>query len=134
MFCQLGYFKRLIMISWKDEVAQNNGDFLGYFLLKPIYYIFTWISSFITWFVVGILRFQKWFDVDVLGCQIELSCRFFWPFLIWQLFGLFFEKFGNFFSNLLVTLGLVALRCQGITRRWSLLKFANCRPNLCILR
>jgi hypothetical protein len=25
------------------------------------------MSSFKTWFVVGILRFQKWFDVDVLG-------------------------------------------------------------------
>jgi hypothetical protein len=28
------------MIFSKDEVAQNNGDFLGYFLLKQIYYIF----------------------------------------------------------------------------------------------
>ncbi len=40
-FCQLGYFWRLIMIFWKDEVAQNNGNFLGYFLVKQIYYIFT---------------------------------------------------------------------------------------------
>jgi hypothetical protein len=29
------------------------------------------------WFVVGILRFQKWFDVDVLGIQVELCCRHF---------------------------------------------------------
>jgi len=29
------------MMFWKDEVAQNNGDFLGYFLFKQIYYIFT---------------------------------------------------------------------------------------------
>ncbi len=29
------------MIFWKDEVAQNNDDFLGYFLFKQIYYIFT---------------------------------------------------------------------------------------------
>ena len=35
------YFWRLIMIFWKDEVAQRNGDILGYFLLKQIYYIFT---------------------------------------------------------------------------------------------
>ncbi len=42
---------------FKDDVAQNNGDFLGYFLFKLIYYIFTYISSFKTWFVVGILRF-----------------------------------------------------------------------------
>jgi hypothetical protein len=40
-----------------DEVAQNNGDFLGHFLFKHIYYIFALISSFKTWFVVGILRF-----------------------------------------------------------------------------
>ncbi len=41
IFRQLGYFWRLIMIFWKDEVAQINGDFLGYFLFKQIYYIFT---------------------------------------------------------------------------------------------
>ncbi len=29
------------MIFWKDEVAQNNLNFLGYFLFKQIYYIFT---------------------------------------------------------------------------------------------
>ncbi len=57
IFRQLGYFWRLIMIFWKDEVAQNNGDFLGNFLIKQIYYIFTKIRSFKTWFVVGILRF-----------------------------------------------------------------------------
>ncbi len=29
------------LIFWKDEVAQNNGDFLGFLLFKQIYYIFT---------------------------------------------------------------------------------------------
>jgi hypothetical protein len=29
------------MIFWKDEVAQNNGDFFRYSLFKQIYYIFT---------------------------------------------------------------------------------------------
>ncbi len=38
---QFGYFWRLIMIFLKDEVAQNNGNFWGYFLFKQIYYIFT---------------------------------------------------------------------------------------------
>jgi hypothetical protein len=56
---------------WKDEVAQNNGNILGYFLFKQIYYIFTKISSFKIWFVAGILRFQKWFDVDVFGCKLS---------------------------------------------------------------
>jgi hypothetical protein len=41
-------------------------------LFKQFYYIFTEISSFKTWFVVGILRFQELFDVHVLGFQVEL--------------------------------------------------------------
>jgi hypothetical protein len=36
-FCQFGYFWSLIMIFWKDEVAQNNGYFLGYILFKQIF-------------------------------------------------------------------------------------------------
>jgi hypothetical protein len=39
IFHQLGYLWRLIMIFWKDEVAQNNGNFWGYFLFKQIYFI-----------------------------------------------------------------------------------------------
>jgi hypothetical protein len=47
---------------------------------------------------IGLLiRFQKWFVVDVLGFQIELCCRYFGLFLTWQLFGQFFEKNGKFF-------------------------------------
>ncbi len=41
IFRQLGYFWRFIIIFWKDEVAQNNGNILGYSLFKQIYYIFT---------------------------------------------------------------------------------------------
>ncbi len=37
IFCQFGYFWRLIIIFWKNVVAQNNGDFLGYLLFKQIY-------------------------------------------------------------------------------------------------
>jgi hypothetical protein len=29
----LGYFWRFIVIFWKDEVAQRNGEILGNFLL-----------------------------------------------------------------------------------------------------
>ncbi len=49
--------------------------------------------------IVLLLRFRKWFAVDVLGFQIELCCRYFWPFLNWQLFGLFFETYGHFFKS-----------------------------------
>jgi hypothetical protein len=54
-------------------------------------------SSFKTWFVGGILRFQKWLLVDVVGFQIKLCCRYFGLFGAWRLFGLLFEKLGNFF-------------------------------------
>jgi hypothetical protein len=47
---------------------------------------------------VGILSFLKWFDVDVLGFQIELCCRYFDLFLAWRLFGLLFKKLGDFFK------------------------------------
>ncbi len=59
------------------------------------------LSKFITFllFVVCILRFQTWFDVDVLDFLIELCCRYFGFFWLGQLFGLFFEKFGNFFQS-----------------------------------
>ncbi len=40
-FHTLGYFWRLIMVFWKDEVAQSNDNSLGYSLFKHIYYIFT---------------------------------------------------------------------------------------------
>jgi len=42
-----------------------------------IFYIFIKISSFNTLFVVGTLRFQKWFYVVVLGFQVESWCRYF---------------------------------------------------------
>jgi hypothetical protein len=56
-------------------------------------------------FAIGLLlRFQKWFVVDVLGLQNELCCRHFWPFFDLATFWAIFKKFGNLFSNLLVTL------------------------------
>jgi hypothetical protein len=44
-------------------------------------------------FVVGILKFQKWFGVYVLDFQIPLCCRYFGLFMAWQ----HFEKLGEFF-------------------------------------
>jgi hypothetical protein len=56
--------------------------------------------------VVGILRFQKWFDVDVLGFQIELCCRYFDLFFDLKTVWATFWKIGQFFlfKTLLVTL------------------------------
>ncbi len=41
IFHQLGYFWRLVMLFWKDEVAQIYGDILVSFLFKQIFYILT---------------------------------------------------------------------------------------------
>jgi hypothetical protein len=56
-----------VALDYKDLYqGDQNGDFLPIGLL---------------------LRFQKGFVVDVLGFQIEVCCRYFWPSLTWQLFG-----------------------------------------------
>jgi hypothetical protein len=70
------------------EVAQRNGDILGYFLLK---HIFTKIGTFKTWFVVGILRFQKRFNVHILDFQFELSYRYFGFFWFRDFVGYFLK-------------------------------------------
>jgi len=77
---------------------------LGYFLLKSIYYIFNVIGVFETWFIVGILRFRKWLNVDVLDFRIELQCIYFGILLGSKLFWLLFEQFGEFTLIVLVTL------------------------------
>jgi hypothetical protein len=55
------------------------------------------MSSFKPWFVLVILRFQKWFEVDVFGFQIEHWCRYFGIFDRATVFGYFFQKFGKLF-------------------------------------
>jgi hypothetical protein len=81
----------------KDEVAQINGNILGYFLIKQIYYI---LSNFKTWFVAGILRFQKWFVVDDLDSEIRLCCRYFGIFGIGNCLVYFLKQWTIFFQNL----------------------------------
>ncbi len=48
---------------------------LGYFLPHKFQ------NTQAVWFVADILRFQKWFDVDVLGFQIKLWCNCFGYFV-----------------------------------------------------
>jgi hypothetical protein len=40
-FLPIGLLLEALYDFWKDEVVENNGDFLGYFLFKQIYYIIT---------------------------------------------------------------------------------------------
>jgi hypothetical protein len=84
-FCQLGYFWKLIVSSWNDEVTQRNGDILGYFLIKQIFYILTLICSLKRYWY---LRFQKLQGVYVL-----------------DFFG-YFSKNWVIFSNLMITLSV----------------------------
>jgi hypothetical protein len=49
------------------------------------------------WFVIGILWFQKWFDVDMFDFKFKLCFRYYGFFWLLDFFGLHFEKLGNFF-------------------------------------
>jgi hypothetical protein len=39
-FLPIGLLMEAHYVFWKDKAAQNNGDFLGYFLFRQIYYIY----------------------------------------------------------------------------------------------
>ncbi len=60
-----------VQLKQCDQIWRNLAIWptLGYFLLNLF---FTLTNRFHTLFVVGILRFQMWFDVDVLNFQIKL--------------------------------------------------------------
>ncbi len=131
---------------WKGEVAERNGDILGYFLLRQMFYTFTKISSFIVEFVI--LGFKKWFYVDVLDFQIEFHCWYFgnWGlgnclgyfFKIWPTFQIFWSlclfvtKFVRIVGKNLVTLGFptyVWLRCS-TSQRQVCLALTHAEPQL----
>jgi hypothetical protein len=77
------------------------------------------MSSFKTWFVISILRFQKWFNVDALGFQIELICRYF-DLFVWNTVWATFWKKWAIFSKVLVTLSTV--------KHWSIRRHETKRP------
>ncbi len=79
-FIKIGLLFKLTVIFWKDEVSPKNGNIFGYFSFNQFFYIFTVISSFKTRFAIGILKFQKWFDVDVFNFQIDVLKLVFWYF------------------------------------------------------
>ncbi len=66
-----------------------------------------------TWFVVGIFRFQKWFDVDILDFQFELCYRY----LAFFDYETFLATFGQFFAKLLVTLKRGHIFCAKMKER-----------------
>jgi hypothetical protein len=52
-----------------------------------------------TWYVVGILMLQEWFDVDILDFQFELCDRFLHVFLVWRLFRLLLKNWVIFYKT-----------------------------------
>ncbi len=55
---KFGFFWKVIVMFWMDEVAQRNGSILSYFLLKKfLFYIFTFISCLKVFKVVWCKRF-----------------------------------------------------------------------------
>ncbi len=94
------YFWKVIYSE--DKVAQGNGDMLGLLLFKTIIYICTYIKSFKTYFVVIILKFQKWFDVDVFllqNCALISIIRLFGLAAVlaifWKNWAIFFKSIGH---------------------------------------
>jgi hypothetical protein len=66
-----------------------------------------YLKKFGTWFVVGVLRFKKWFDVDILDFQFELWYWYFRHFFSFQFrvfLGYFLKNWTIFVPILLVTL------------------------------
>ncbi len=64
IFCQFGYFLKLVVIFWKEEIVTQNGDILDYFLLQLFLCIHLNVQ-FRNTFSQVFLIFQKWFAVDM---------------------------------------------------------------------
>ncbi len=77
VFLLIAYNRVRLCDFFANQATFENGNILANFFTKAIFYIFTKISSFRNIFAMCVLRFQKWFDVDVLGFQIELWCKYF---------------------------------------------------------
>jgi hypothetical protein len=60
------------------------------------------MGSFKTWFVVGTIRFQKWFDIDILNFQFDIGYRYFG--ICFRDFWGYFKKNWAFSPKLMVTL------------------------------
>jgi hypothetical protein len=73
---------------------------LAFFLLGQVYYIFTYLGTLKTWFVVGILRFEKWFDLDIFDFQFELCYRYFGIFQFRDFLSNFSKNWAFFSQNL----------------------------------
>ncbi len=62
-------FQMHIGTFWKDEVAQRNCNILATFCFSKFTTFSTKLTVWTLCFVVVILSFQKWFDVDIFGIQ-----------------------------------------------------------------
>jgi hypothetical protein len=70
---RLGKIFAIWATFWKPKIWQNLGQLFTWVFFC---YIFTKMSSFETWLVVGNLRTKNLFLSNVLGSLIQLWCRF----------------------------------------------------------
>ncbi len=98
IFCQLGYFWRLIIFlkRWRSpEEWQNFGLLFAVANLLHVHLNKQFLNMVCCrYFKVSKLR---WFDVDVLGFQIELCYRYLGLFAL-RLLGYFLEYWAIFFK------------------------------------
>jgi hypothetical protein len=97
-FSPMGYFLKLIAIFLKKKWPKEIVPFWATFASKTLFYLFAQISSFKTWFVVGIFRFQKGSDVKVSNTNWALMLIF-WHHWVGNCSGYFFNWQYFFFSS-----------------------------------
>jgi hypothetical protein len=100
---KFGYFKKPIVLFVDVKKHKVIGTFWAFICLSIV---FTFSPISVSIFVASILSFQKGFDVDVFGFEIELRCKYFGIFWLGNCFSYFSRKLGEIFSNLLVILVL----------------------------
>jgi len=76
-FCLLGHSWKLWVIF--EKMPKQMSTIFGYFLLKQYFLDFKRISSFKTWFVVGV-NFEKWLDVHIFWLYNLVFNEIFWHF------------------------------------------------------
>ncbi len=54
----------------------KNNTILAAFCFRNFCYVFTQMSSFKTWFVLGILKLQRGIEVDILDFLVKHWCRY----------------------------------------------------------
>ncbi len=87
------------MVFWKYELAQSNGNILGYFLFKQIYYIFILKRHIQNIVYCRYFKVSKVVRYRYFGLSNWTLLDIFWHFFGLEMFGVLFEKMGIFFET-----------------------------------